>query len=84
MLDIRMKDENTSWQEWYEENPRLRKCKEGAGLVMGVGINDLSYVVAIDIGKRFVYGSDTIRHGVRCWTGVTLTSGRIGFLLTLD
>lgn len=35
MLDIRMKDENTSWQEWYEENPRPRKYKAGSGLVMG-------------------------------------------------
>lgn len=48
MLDIRMKDENTSWQEWYEENPRPRKYKSGSqGLTYGVGINDLPYVVKL-------------------------------------
>ena len=55
MLDIRMKDENTSWQEWYEKNPRPRKYKEGSGLVMGVGVNDLTYVPTINIGRRSVY-----------------------------
>lgn len=44
MLDIRMKDENTSWQEWYEENPRPRK-KASVKLTYGIGINDFPYVV---------------------------------------
>lgn len=50
MLDIRMKDENTSWQEWYEENPRPRKYKvgeHGSGLVHGFGVNDLDYISTI-------------------------------------
>lgn len=50
MLDIRMKDENTSWQEWYEENPRPRKYKigeHGSGLVYGFGVNDLDYISTI-------------------------------------
>lgn len=48
MLDIRMKDENTSRQEWYEKNPRPRKYKSGSqGLTYGVGINDLPYVVKL-------------------------------------
>lgn len=56
MLDIRMKDENTSWQEWYEENPRPRKYEAGKyELVMGVGTNDLTYVPTINIGRRSVY-----------------------------
>lgn len=55
MLDIRMKDENTSWQEWYEKNPRPRKYKEGSGLAMGVGVNDLSYVPTINTGRQSVY-----------------------------
>lgn len=46
MLDIRMKDENTSWQEWYEKNPRLRKYI-ASGLTHGKGINDLPYVTKI-------------------------------------
>lgn len=46
MLDIRMKDENTSWQEWYEENPRPRKYI-ASGLTHGKGINDLPYVTKI-------------------------------------
>lgn len=39
-----MKDEKTSWQEWYEENPRPRK-KLLSKLTHGIGVNDLPYVV---------------------------------------
>lgn len=45
-LDIRMKDEGTSWQQWYEENPRPRKKAEDK-LTYGVGVNDLPYVTRI-------------------------------------
>lgn len=44
MLNTRMKDENTSWQQWYEENPRPRK-KALVKLTYGIGNNDLPYVV---------------------------------------
>lgn len=58
MLDIRMKDENTSWQEWYEENPRLRKYKigeHGSGLVHGFGLQDLDYITIIRVDGMEVY-----------------------------
>lgn len=45
-LDIRMKDEDTSWQQWYEENPRPRKRSIGKR-THGIGINDLDYIVQV-------------------------------------
>ena len=56
MLDIRMKDENTSWQEWYEENPRLRRQGVGVrGLTQCVGINDLDHVTLIKLDGALIY-----------------------------
>ena len=44
-----MKDEKTSWQEWYEDNPRPRRkiIKRVNTLVYGVGVNDADYTVVI-------------------------------------
>lgn len=56
MLDIRMKDENTSWQEWYEKNPRLRRQGVGVrGLTQCVGINDLDHVTLIKLDGALIY-----------------------------
>lgn len=46
MLDIRMKDENISWQEWYEKNPRPRKYK-----LMACYREDVAYAVKARVDK---------------------------------
>lgn len=55
MLDIKMKDENTSWQEWYEQNPKPRRQGVGVrGPTQSVGVNDLDYVTLVKVDDLVV------------------------------